>query len=598
MIGKDYSSNKQIAVLLRQVAAALEVKGKSLFRIRAYERAAAAIEQAGVEVKDLLNEGKLTDLAGVGPSIAQYLEELLTTGKVSHFEKIKQNLPPAGFIFLTVPGIGPKTAFKLSRQLKITAAAGALKRLEQAAKKGRIRTIEGFGQKSEKEILSGLGRTRKTGRQQRMLLSFAWQQAKDLIDYLSVEKAVLRIDALGSLRRKTATVGDIDLAVASKNADRVMNRVRRYPRIKTILAAGPGTTRCLLQSGKQFDLKIVNPESYGALLQHYTGSKEHNIRLREIAKEKGLSLSEYGIKSAGRLKHFRQEKAFYQALKMAYIPPELRENSGEIEAAIRQFQKTPNGLPKLIKETDIKGDLHIHSSFDIEPNHDLGQDQFEIILQQAKALNYEYIGFSEHNPSLSRHRQSQIINLIKTKRQKIDELNYSRGKKLFIKVLNGLEIDIKPDGNLALPPAAFDYLDYAIAAIHTNFNMSRKKMTDRVIQGLAHPKVKFLAHPTTRKLTEREGIKLDWDRLFAFCKKESKFLEISASPQRLDLPDFLVRQAVENGVKMIINSDAHAVFQLKLMPYGVAVARRGWAQKNDIINSNSWDQFRKIFIEN
>jgi len=587
MVKDHYFNNQRIVQILKEAAAALEVKEGNRFRIRAYERAATAVEHATVEVKDLWDEGKLTSLSGIGSNIAQHLSQLFEKGQVSHFKKLKKGLPPAMFKFLEIQGIGSKTAFRLSQKLGISRTAGAVTRLKKAIEQKKIRKIEGFGEKSEQEILENLKRSKKTGLKERMLLPYAWSLAQKVIDFLRSEKTILQIEVLGSLRRKVATVGDIDLAVASKDPIKVIEKLKKYPEVKKILAAGKDTARFVLHSGRQVDLKIVSSESYGALLQHYTGSKEHNIHLRKIARSKNMSLSEYGIKFRGKLKKYRKEEELYRALKMDWIPPELREDGGEIEAA------TAGKLPNLVKENDIRGDLHLHSNFAIEPGHDLGQASFKETIKKAKELNYQYLGFSEHNPSLSQHSDIQAINLIKKKREMIDKVNCSLGKKLSIKVLNGLEIDIKKSGELAFPDQGMKYLDYAIAAVHSNFNLNKKEMTKRVLRGLSHPRVRFLAHPTTRKLGEREGVELDWEQVFDFCKKKNKFLEISSCPQRLDLPDFLVRQAVKIGVKMVINSDSHALSHLELMPYGVSVARRGWAQKSDIINTLKWPEFKK-----
>lgn len=578
--------NREIAKLLRSVAAAYEVKGGNIFKITAYNRAATAVEHAASELKDLWDDKKLKTLAGIGPSIAQHLDEYFRTGKVRHFQKLMKGLPPAMFVFLELEGIGAKTAFKLCQKLKITKAKNALKKLQKAAQAGKIKGLEGFGQLSEKAILESLEAQKKAfyGKN-RMLLPFAWEMAQKVIDYMSQEKAVLKIDPLGSLRRMATTVGDIDLAVSTKKPVEVIGHFVRNPAVKKIVAEGENTARVKLENGRQIDLKTQTPDAYGALLQHFTGSKQHNIHLREVAQKKGLSLSEYGIKKEAKIRRLPTEKAFYQALGMVWIPPELREDTGEIEAA--QQKK----LPKLVKLEDIKGDLHIHSDFPIEPSHDLGADSMEEMAQKAIKLGYQYIGFAEHNPSTSQHSAKQIINLIKRKKEKIDKLNYSFNKntrKEKIRLLNSLEIDIKPDGKLAVSDEGLKLLDYAIAAVHTSFKMAKKEMTERVLSGLNQPKVKILAHPTGRKLEEREGYELDWEKVFAFCLKNDKWLEINAWPDRLDLPEVLVKEAVKKGVKMIINTDSHALNQLELMSYGVAVARRGWATAKDVVNTLSW----------
>jgi len=578
-------TNKEVARLLKEVSAALEVKGGNRFKIAAYDRVATAIEHATSEVKDLWDDNKLQEIPGIGVNLSAYLDELFRKGKVAHFERIFRNLPPAMFEFLEIPGIGSKTAYKLCRELKIKEAKTALPRLKEALKAGKIRLIEGFGEQSEKDILEGLESLKK--RSERMLLPFAWELAQKVIEYLARGKIGVRIKPLGSLRRMAATVGDIDLAVATTQPKKAIERFVSFPEVKEVVVSGGNTARIIHHNGRQIDLKTMNPQAYGALLQHFTGSKQHNIHLREIAQKKGLSLSEYGIKKGGKIKKYAAEETFYQALGMAWIPPELREDTGEIEAAQKKE------LPQLVELKDIKGDFHVHSNFPIEPSHDEGADTFEVLLNKAQELGYEYLGLSEHNPSSSQHSSKQVIELLKRKKEEIDKLNYSRVKKLSVYALNSLEIDIKPDGSLALPEKALKYLDFAIASIHSSFKMSRQEMTRRVLTSLAHPKIKILGHPTGRKIGEREGYELDWEKIFAFCLKNNKYLEINAWPNRLDLPDTLVREAVKIGVKMVINTDAHAVGQLDLMPYGVAVARRGWATKNDIINTMGYNELKK-----
>lgn len=578
-------TNKEVGRLLREVAAALEVKGGNRFKIAAYDRVATAIEHATSEVKDLWDDNKLQEIPGIGVNLSAHLDELFRTGKVVHFEHIFRNLPPAMFEFLEIPGVGAKTAYKLCQELKIKEAKTALSRLKKALKAGKIRLIEGFGEQSEKDILEGLESLKK--RSERMLLPFAWELAQKVIEYLSKAKIGLRIDPLGSLRRMAATVGDIDLAIATNQPKKAIERFVSFPEVKEVVAAGGNTARVIHRNGRQIDLKTMNPQAYGALLQHFTGSKQHNIHLREIAQKKGLSLSEYGIKKGGKVKKYGAEEAFYQALGLAWVPPELREDTGEIEAAQKKE------LPELVKTKEILGDLHVHSNFPIEPSHDEGADTFEVLLNKAQELGYQYLGLAEHNPSSSQHSSKQVIELLKRKKEEIDKLNYSRVKNLSVYALNSLEIDIKPDGSLALPEEALKYLDFAIASVHSSFRMPRQEMTKRVLSSLVHPKIKILGHPTGRKIGEREGYELDWEKIFTFCLKNNKYLEINAWPNRLDLPDTLVREAVKTGVKMVINTDAHAVGQMDLMPYGVAVARRGWATKNDIINTMSYNQLKK-----
>jgi len=603
MAAKKIFTNQEIAQLLRNIAAAYEIKNNNRFKIVAYQRAADSIEHASSETKDLWDENQLDQIAGIGKSIAAHLDELFRTGKVKHFEKLMSNLPAATFVFLNIPGIGPKTAYKLTKNLGINQAQNAIQRLKKAAKQNKISQMADFGAKSEQKIIEGIALMAKTKKtKKRMLLPYADQLAQELITYLKKLPATLEAHPLGSLRRKVSTIGDIDIAVKTKQPKKIIKYFTQYPKIKRILSKGKkGLCRVILANNRQVDLRTQSPQSYGAMLQYFTGSKHHNIALRELALKRGLSLSEYGIKTAKnqkyKIKSFATERAFYNYLGMDWIPPELRENSGEIEAAQKHC------LPNLIQEKDIKGDLHSHSSFNIEPSHDLGQDSMTAMVQKVIKFKYQYFAFSEHNPSLSQHTEKQIIKILKHKKEIVDKINYSiekyqkKGvKKLPFFVFNSLEIDIKPDGSLAIPQKGFAYLDFAIASIHSQFNLPKGQMTQRIIKALSHPQVKILGHPTGRILSEREGYELDWEKIFSFCLRNNKILEINSYPNRLDLPDNLIHQAIKYNVKLVINTDAHTLDQLDFIKYGVAVARRGWAEKKDIINTLSLEKIKKILL--
>ena len=602
-------SNQEIAELLREVAAAYEVKGEERFKVAAYEEAAAGVEHASSAIKDLWDDGKLEEIPGVGKGIAVHLDELFRKGKVKHFEAVTSGLPPAMFEFLRLRGVGPKTAYKLAKELGIKKREGATAKLTQAARKGKIAKVAGFGEETEKAVLAEAGREEsETGR---MLLPEAWELAEAVISYLKEEKAVKRADPLGSLRRRAATIGDVDVAVATNEPKKVLKHFLAWPKIKKKLAAGENTVRVILTSGRQVDVKTQAPAAYGAMLQYFTGSKQHNIHLRTIAKEKGLSLSEYGIKSTGlrtkakgQVRKFETEEGFYKYLGMGWLAPELREDTGEIEAALRSFDRTqdrqargkPGGLPKLVEEKEIKGDLHVHSAFVVETSHDEGVSSIEEIMKQAQNLGYEYVGVSEHNPSQSQHKESQVLDILKRKQAKVEQINgsWKRIVKKRVKILNGLEVDIRPSGELAIPEKGFEFLDFAIVSVHASFRQPKKEMTKRVLSALAHPKAKILGHPTGRMLQRREGVELDWEKVLAFCKKEDKWLEINSWPARLDLPDVLVREAVKSGVKLVINTDSHVAEQMGLMRYGVSVARRGWAETDDIANTRPVGEISKL----
>jgi len=615
MAKESFPSNQEVAELLRKVASVYQAKNVNPFRIRAYEEAAVSIEHATSDLKDLWDDGKLEDIPAVGEGIGKHLDELFRTGKVKEFEKLFASVPASLFVFDKIPGIGPKKAIVLANKLHITKAETALKELKEAISKGKVKNLENFGEKSEELILKGIEAYLKgETKEKRMPLYLASAIAEEILSYLKGNKLVLEAYPLGSLRRRLVTIGDIDLAVSTNYPKEVMDFFYQYPKIKRIVSKGEKLlARVIVEGGQQVDLRLAYPKDFGAMLQYFTGSKQHNIYLREYALKKGLSLSEYGIKqsknpsfakaTAGRqklnskVKSFSTENEFYNYLGLGYIPPEIREGTTEIKAA------EEGSLPQLVELKDIKGDLHLHTNFPIEPSHDLGESTLKEMVSKGESLGYKYLGFTEHNPSHSQHSKSQILNILQRKREYFDQFIYSyekenkqRGQNLPIKILNALEIDIQPSGELAIPEEGFAFLDYAIASIHSSFSLNRDEMTKRVIEGLSHPKVKIFGHPTGRKIGSREGYELDWEKIFEFCLKNNKFLEISAWPDRLDLPDILVREAVKSGVKLVISSDSHAVLQMNLMEFGVSVARRGWAEKKDIINTLPKNELSDILI--
>ena len=587
-------TNRDIAKLLRNIAAAYGIKDEKKFRFQiiAYEKAADSIEHATEEVKDLIREGKLESLPGVGPSIRAHLEELLKTGKVKRFAWVMEDVPEAVFPLLDVPSFGPKKAYKLVTQFNLKNPKTVIEELEKIAKQGKIASLAGFGEKSEQDILRAIEEHREgKGKLVRMVLPYAGELAERLLSYLRKSKDVVQVDVLGSLRRMRETVGDIDIAVATNKPEEVIKYFTAYPAIDRVIEQGPTSSSILISGGKQVDLMTVPVGSYGSLLQHFTGSKNHNVHLREYALKKGLSLSERGIKKTTGKKElttYDTEEKFYAALGMDWIPPEIREDTGEVELALRQAQGKLGGLPTLIELEDMKGDLHLHSSFPIEPSHDLGKSTMEEMLAKGKKLGYAYIGFSEHNPSVSKHTKKQIYDILARRKEKIEQLKLSNKD---VRVISLLEVDILANGELAIDDKSASLLDAMLVSIHSVFSMDRLTMTKRVLAGLAHPKTKILSHPTGRLLNERPGYELDFDAVFAFCKKENKAVEINAWPSRLDLPDGLIREAVKQGVKMSIDTDSHAVEQMELMKYGVAMARRGWVQKSAIINTLPYTEF-------
>lgn len=586
-------TNPEIAKLLRHVAASFTIKDerKYHFQIVAYERAADTIQNLSTEISDLYKENKLSGLPGIGTSMQQHLSDLMKTGTVAHFETAMKNIPAAVFPLLDIPSFGPKKAYKLVTAFNLEDPKTVIEDIKKLATEGKIQHLEGFGEKSQADILRALGEFAEgAGKTTRMLLPFAAEIAEKIVSYMKECSDVIEIAPLGSLRRRAPTVGDVDLAVATKNPEKVLDHFVNYPYKSRVIEKGPATSSILTTGGQQIDLMIQPLESWGSLLQHFTGSKHHNVHLRDMALKKGLSLSEYGIKdlksNEHERKHYRTEESFYEAMGLQWIPPEMREDTGEIELAVK------HQLPKLVELQDIKGDFHIHSSYSIEPSHDLGINTMQEMLDHAKVLGYSYLAFSEHNPSISNHTKTQIYDILAKRKEYIEQLKESNKN---IQIISLLETDILANGGLAVDDKTLELLDGTIVSIHSAFGMNTEDMTKRVLGGLSHPKAKILAHPTGRKIGGRSGYQLDWDTVFAFCRDHYKALEINCWPERSDLPDSLIKEAVKHGIKLTIDTDSHAVSHMNYMYYGVWMARRGWATKEDILNTMEYNSLIEWF---
>jgi len=564
-------SNQRLAKILRNVAAAYTIKKiGNIFQIRAYENAADSVEHSTSEIQDLWQEGNLNTVGGLGPAIRGYLDELFKKGNVKHFEDVQKGIDEVVFDLLDIPGVGPKTAEKI--------AGLGVKDLDDLKKKLKSGELieKGFSSKLAQNIMSGLHELSQRGN--RMLLPYAFAQAEKILNYLKASKAVTEAHSLGSLRRMVATIGDLDFSVSSKEHKKVIDHFIKMPGVVRILDQGENKATVILQSGIQVDLLVGSPDSYGALLQHFTGSKSHNIHLRTLALQKGLSLSET-VKT-------ETEEEFYKLLGMDVPPPEIREDTGEIEAALK------NNLPDLVKLEDIKGDLHLHSNFPIEkPSHAPGVDSIEEIIKTAQNLGYEYVGISDHSPSFNLSKEKVLASIGK----RTEFIQSIKSNTKSIRVLNGLEIDILGNGSLSVPDEALETLDYVIAGIHSGHRGSKDEITKRLVSALNNRHVDIISHPTNRLLNERDSSDADWEQIFKLAAKNEKLLEINAYPNRLDLRDDLVREAKKYGVKFIINTDAHEVSQMNNMRFGVSVARRGWAEAKDIVNTWDWTDFAKWF---
>ena len=584
-------TNSDIAKLLRRVEAVYEVKDKDFFRGRAYENATNAIENLTISAHDLWEQGKLTEIPGVGESLADHLDELFKTGKVKHFESEFKRVPAGMFGLLGIRGIGPKIAYKIAKKFKLDDEKAAYKKVKQLITTGKLADLPGFGEKMQAKIKTSIESS--FVKDERLLFSEAVPISSAFIEYIKKIPSVINAEPLGSLRRHVATVGDIDLGIATDKPQETMEAVLKYPPIYKVISSGEGLARVQLKTGHEVDIKLCSPGEWGSLLQHYTGSKLHNIALRSYALERKLSLSEHGIKDLGTKKIFQaqDEKAFYAHLGLPYIPPELREGEEELDYAKK------NKIFSLVELEDIRGDLHLHSDFDFASSHDLGRSKLSEYLDKAKSLGYEYLGFSDHNPKYRGLTLTDKKKILEARKKYLitQYQEYEKRVKTGVpKLLVGLEIDIRSDGELALEDDLLQDLDYAIVSVHNAFDLPKEENTNRLIKALSHPKAIILGHPTARKLNERPGIDVAWERVINFCRTNSKVLEVNATPDRLDLPDDLVKMAIGGGVKVIIDTDSHEVSGMDFMRYGVWTARRGWCRKNDVLNTCDLDNLKKV----
>ncbi|HOD01439.1 MAG TPA: DNA polymerase/3'-5' exonuclease PolX, partial [bacterium] len=572
-------SNKEVITLLKEILAAMEVKNYNNFRIRAYQNAISILENLTVSIQDLWENKRLGEIPGVGPGIEDHLNEFFSEGKVLKFEEIKKDLPEGMFSLIGLRGIGAKRAYKLSLAFKLFDRETALDKLREAAEQGKIRNLEGFGEKTEKAILEAIEEQKMTKNKKVRLL---FPQAEEIVgrikSFMQECDAVKEMEVCGSFRRKNATVGDLDIPVATNRPDEVLDYFLKFPEIEEVLVIGDKKASVVLKNDIQVDIRVSTPEAYGSMLQYFTGSKQHNILLRNYALSKGMSLSEYGIKENGEMKEFANERSFYGELGLSYIPPEIRNGNFEIEAA------RDGKLPKLIELGDIKGDMHFHT---IASD---GADTLEDMVGEAKKLGYQYIGVSDHAPSVQARGLGTVLKMVSDTRKKIDDINSSQKD---IKVFFGYEVNILVDNSLGLPDDILKDLDFVIAGIHTAFGQDKDTVTDRLLSAIENPYVRVISHPSGRLLNERDPADPDWKKIFSAARDNNVILEINAQPQRLDLPDDLVKSAIEWGVDLIINSDAHSTGEFSFMRYGVDNARRGWARKSDIINTLDYDKFVK-----
>lgn len=562
----------------------MEIKGSNVFKIRAYQNAIASIEAITNSVYDLWQNNQLDQIVGVGSSLKDHINELFTAGEVKEFAALKKDLPAGMFALIGIKGVGAKTAFKLAAAFKLVDAETAVEKVKQAAVEGKIRELPGFAQKKEADILKAIEQeTMNKNVMPKLLINQAEEISQRIADYMHKEAAVEKIETLGSLRRRASTVGDLDIAIATRNPEIVIKRFLEFPEIEEVTGGGDKKASVRLKNGVQVDVRTSTPESFGSMEQYFTGSKQHNVILRTYALEKGLSLSEYGIKVGGKLHEFASEEVFYKKVGLDWIPPELRQGKDEVELTLRKQ------LPDLVTIDDIKGDLHVHT------NLSDGVNTLEEMVQAGISKGYQYLGISDHSPSLQSRGKYEVLGLIESFRNSIEQINSSQDE---IRVLFGYEVNILVDGTLSLSDDVLEKLDYVVASVHTSFEQSREVATERLISAIKNPLVTVIGHPAGRLINERPPLDLDWDKIFDAAVENSKILEINAQPNRLDLPDDLVYTAAKRGVKFLISSDAHSVEGLDLIKYGLDVARRGWLIKNQVINTLPKNELVKEFGRN
>jgi len=564
--------NQEVARIFNEIADILEIKGENPFRIRAYRRAAQNIDGLSKDIKDMA-EDELRKIPGIGADLAEKIREYVTTGMLGFYEDLKKEVPSGLIDLLNVPGLGPKTAKMLFERLGIK----DINELERHAKEGRLKGLPGIKAKTEENILKGIEMLKR--RRGRFPIGRVLPIAEAIIDSLLKGAAVRRISVAGSLRRWKETIKDIDILAVSENPPQTMNAFIRLPQCKEVLMKGSTKSSIVTEEGIQVDLRVVEEDAFGSALAYFTGSKAHNIRLRDMAIKRGLKINEYGIfdVKTGRRLGGRNEEDVYRLLGLPYIPPEMREDLGEVEMAIE------GKMPDLIGYNDIRGDLHVHTK-DSDGSHDI-----EEIAGAARSRGYKYIAITDHSKSLGIARGMSAEEVIEQSKR-IKAIN----KKLKgIRILSGIELDIRGDGSLDYPDEILKGLDIVVASIHSGFRQSRQQITERLVSAMKNPYVSIIAHPTGRVIGEREEYEVDMDEFLRVAKETSTILEINAYPMRLDLRDIYIKRAKEMGISFVISTDTHIDYQLDFIRYGIGMARRGWLERGDVINTYPYNELMK-----
>lgn len=569
--------NSEIAETFNKYADLLEIDGANQFRVRAYRTAGRTILDLSQNLYDMVKEGKdLSELPGIGKDLANKIIEMVKTGRLSQLEELNKTIPAELINIMDIAGLGPKRAAKLHHELGIS----TIKELEASAREQKIRKLAGFGEKTEQAILDDIERKGKArGGKERLKLSAVEAATESLLSYLHETKGIKEVIAAGSYRRRMETVGDLDILVThTKNSD-VMERFTKYEDVERVISKGETKSTVVLRFGLQVDLRAVAEESYGAALHYFTGSKAHNIAIRQMGVKKNLKINEYGVFKGEKRIAGRTEEEVYQQVGLPYIEPELREKRGEIEAA-------QNGrLPRLIETNDIKGDLHAHTRYTE------GRNSIEEMVEAARKKGYEYMAITDHSKRLS------MAHGLDEKRleEQIEEIDRLNEKLKDFNLLKGIEVDILEDGSLDLDNSVLKKLDLLVCSVHHKFNLSQKKQTDRIIRAIeSSPVFTILGHPTGRIIGEREPYDVNMEQLMKIARDRSCALELNAQPERLDLNDIYCKMAKDMGVMVVISTDAHSTAELNFVRFGIYQARRGWLESDNVLNSRNRKELQKL----
>ena len=555
--------NKELAGLFSRMADILEFKNENPFKISAYRKASRIIGDLTQDIEEIAEGGKLKEVPGIGEGMAQKIVEYLKIGKVSKFEEVRKGISDELIAIMDIPGMGPKTLAMIHKEKGIS----SLSQLEKAVEDGSLVGLPGIGEKKVENIKRGIQLLKQS--KGRMNLGIAFPIAKQIVETLREKAGSRKIEWAGSLRRMRENIGDIDILATGPNKEKIVHTFAHLPEVKEVLASGETKASVIVEGGIQIDLRVVEEDSYGAALQYFTGSKDHNIHLRGIAKTKGIKINEYGVFKDEKKIGGKEEEDVYRALGMDWIEPELREDRGEIEAAKEAR------LPKLVKEVEIRGDLHVHS------NWSDGTSSIEEIARAAQKRGYQYVAICDHSKSLKIAHGLDESRLMK----QIEEIDRINEKMKGFQILKGTEVDILTDGKLDLSEGVLKKLDLVVAAVHSGFKQEKEKMTKRIVRALENPLVHILAHPSGRLLGARDPYEVEIDEVMEAAKRYGKALEINAYFERLDLDDIHCRKAKEVGIRVAIGTDAHYLDQMWMISLGIAVARRGWLESKDVLNT-------------